>query len=108
MHKDNIQIKGPHGRVIPYSKIKEITLTSTLPQQLSIKRAISFNGNRKGLFRDDIENNIYLYLDKDFSVPLIAITETDNTRTFLALESREENRRVFNKLVSDKRRLIQT
>lgn len=105
MFVDKLKIKGLYGRNIPYSKIKEIKLTSTLPQHLSRKRATSFNGIRKGLFRDEDDHHIYLHLDKDYSLPLVEILETDDTRTYFSVDSREENRRVFNHIESDLRRL---
>ncbi len=105
MLRDKIKIQGLYGRYIPYSQIKEIKLTSTLPLHLSRKRATSFNGIRKGLYRDDEDDHIYFYLDKDYRLPLIEIIEADDTRTIFSVDSREENRRVFNRIESDLRRL---
>ena len=92
IQEQSVKIKSLYGRSIEYSNIKEVALASKLPSSLRRKKAISVNGIRKGLYSNNENDIIYIYLDRNYSLPFVKVVELDSSLTYFSIGTNQENK----------------
>lgn len=98
--ENGIKISGIYGRTIDYTDINDISITSKLPKTKEREKGISSNGTMKGVFVDEKQNEIHIYLDRKHASQIIKVQEKDGTHTYFSLETKEQNQNVYEEIRS--------